>query len=403
MKSNTLFSNGETARRDLLGCALLLVLAFGLAAHVEPQLEARRIANGATDDDPVAQWLGDSRQMFANSFFVKADAYFHSGYYPTIYDNNAPFKTPHIGEDSSTMQSKNSGDESTIFSDPHNWVERFELNFFPSYHTHLDEGGVDGNGASEVKEIMPWLKISAELDQHRIETYLVTAYWLRVRMHEFARLYHRRTGRHARLGGVCFGFSKTRRHLARRHRRQSRLRPTMKNFQQNLLITLALALCGLCAFQWYEQTIQREEITTLNGMEYEKNVAIQDATNSIATLNHQIAQMDARITEIKSAAATNEQLVVSQKAEIAQLQFAGANLTNEIAQYKTAVDSLQAKLKEAYDGINQQNAAITNLAAQRDDFVKKFNDEVKDRNDVVAKYNDLVNQVQKQQGGGTKQ
>jgi chromosome segregation ATPase len=173
----------------------------------------------------------------------------------------------------------------------------------------------------------------------------------------------------------------------------------MKNFQQNLLIGLALALCGLCAFQWYEQTIQRNEITTLNGMVYEKNVAIQDATNSIATLNHQIEQMDARITEIKAVAATNEQLVVSQKVEIVRLQFTSDNLTKEIAQYKTAVDTLSSKLKEAYADIEKQNEAITNLAAQRDDFVKKYNDSVKDRNEVVARYNNLVSQVQKQQSG----
>jgi chromosome segregation ATPase len=174
----------------------------------------------------------------------------------------------------------------------------------------------------------------------------------------------------------------------------------MKNFQSNLLIALALALCALCAFQWYEQTIQRNEITTLNGMVYEKNVAFQDATNSIATLNHQVEQMDARLTEMKAAAATNEQLVVVQKVEIAQLQFNGANLTNEIAQYKTAVDTLTAKLNEAYANLESQNSSITNLVAQRDEFVKKFNDEVKDRNDIVVKYNDLVGQVQKQQGGG---
>jgi chromosome segregation ATPase len=177
----------------------------------------------------------------------------------------------------------------------------------------------------------------------------------------------------------------------------------MKNFQQNLLILLALALCGLCAFQWYEQTVQREEITTLNGMVYEKNVAFQDATNSIATLNHQIMQMDASLTEIKAIAATNEQLVVSQKTEIARLQFAGANLTNEIVQYKAAADTLESKLKDAYAGIEKQNETITNLVGQRDDFVKKYNDSVKDRNDVVTKYNDLVNQMQKQQGGGSKQ
>jgi chromosome segregation ATPase len=177
----------------------------------------------------------------------------------------------------------------------------------------------------------------------------------------------------------------------------------MKNFQQNLIIILALALCGLCAYQWYEQTVQRQEITTLNGMVYEKNVALQDATNSIATLNHQIEQMDARLTEIKAVAATNEQLIVAQKADITGLQFAGANLTNEIVQYKAAVDTLTGKLKEAYAGIEQENETITNLVAQRDDLVKKFNDSVKNRNDIVAKYNDLVNQVQKQQGGGTKQ
>jgi chromosome segregation ATPase len=177
----------------------------------------------------------------------------------------------------------------------------------------------------------------------------------------------------------------------------------MKNFQSNLLIVLALALCGLCAYQWQVQTVQREEITTQNGMIYEKNVAIQDATNSIATLNYQIAQMDARLTDIKAAAAANEELVVSQKMELNKLQFANGNLTNEIAQYKAAVDTLTAKLKDAYTGIEQQNETITNLVSQRDDVVKKFNDEVKDRNDVVAKYNDLVKQVQQQQGGGAKQ
>ena len=165
----------------------------------------------------------------------------------------------------------------------------------------------------------------------------------------------------------------------------------MKNLQQNLLIILALALCGLCAWQWYEQTIQRDEIGTLNGIVYQKNSDIQNDTNSIAVLNHQIEQMDARITEIKAAAATNEQLVVSQKRN-------NLNLTNEITQYKQAVDALQSKLKDAYADIGKQNETITNLVVQRDEFVQKYNGSVKDRNDIVAKYNDLVSQVQKQQG-----
>jgi len=174
------------ARRDLLIIALLLVLAFCLAAYVGPQLEARLVANGAGGDDPVARWLGDSRKLFAMSFYTKADAYFHSGYYPTIYDNNAPFKTAHMAEDSGAAESKNTGDESSFLGAPHDWIERVNRNMFPSHHTHLDQGGASGDlgDSSQVKEILPWLKISVELDRQRVETYLVTAYWLRVRMNK---------------------------------------------------------------------------------------------------------------------------------------------------------------------------------------------------------------------------
>jgi chromosome segregation ATPase len=173
----------------------------------------------------------------------------------------------------------------------------------------------------------------------------------------------------------------------------------MKNFQVNLLIVLALGLCGLCAWQWYEQTIQRDEIQSMNRMLYDRDASIQNYTNSIATLNHQVDQMDASLTEIKAAAATNEQLVISQKTQIVQLQFANENATNQIAQYKAGVDALESKLKDAYAGIEKQNETITNLVAQCDGLVQKYNDEVKDRNDIVAKYNELAAQVQKQQGG----
>ena len=173
----------------------------------------------------------------------------------------------------------------------------------------------------------------------------------------------------------------------------------MKNFQVNLFIVLALGLCSLCAWQWYEQTVQRTEIQTLNRMVYDRDAAIQADTNSLATLNHQVDQMDASLTEMKAVTATNEQLILSQKTEIGQLKFANENATNEIAQYQAGVDALEAKLKEAYAGLDRQNGAISNLVALRHDLVQKYNDEVKDRNDIVSKYNDLVKQVAKLQSG----
>jgi len=166
---------------------------------------------------------------------------------------------------------------------------------------------------------------------------------------------------------------------------------------------VALSLCGLCVYQWYGQTLQRNEIQKLDQMVYELSAAIQGHTNSIRTMDRQIADMDARITQLKAEVRTNADLVIAQKRDINQLQINSEGLTNVITEYKGAVTNLQTKLKDAYEGIQKQNETMKELVAQRDEFIKKFNDEVKDRNEVVNKYNELVRQVEKNQAASTKQ
>jgi uncharacterized coiled-coil DUF342 family protein len=177
----------------------------------------------------------------------------------------------------------------------------------------------------------------------------------------------------------------------------------MKNLQQDLLIIVALSLCCLCVYQWYGQTLQRNAIQKLDQMVYEKSAAIQGYTNSIRTMDRQIADMDAHITQLKAEVKTNAALVIFQKRDINQLQINSEGLTNAIAEYKGAVTNLQTKLKEAYEGTQKQNEAMEELVAQRDEFVKKFNDEVKERNEVVNKYNQLARQIEKNQAASTKQ
>jgi len=78
------------------------------------------------------------------------------------------------------MAGKNKGDETTFLGEPRNWIDRFGREFFPSVHTHLTEGGADGKeNEGAVREILPWMKLSSELDPKRVQTYVVTSYWLR--------------------------------------------------------------------------------------------------------------------------------------------------------------------------------------------------------------------------------
>src|SRR5262249_44077692 len=140
----------------------------------------------------------------------------------------------------------------------------------------------------------------------------------------------------------------------------------MKNFQQNLLIILALCLCGLCAYQWYNQTLQRNEMEGLGRTISEQAAAIQGYTNSIKTMDRQITELDARVTELKETIKTNDRTILDQKREVNRLSLNNESLTNEVAQYKEGVETMKVKLTEAYDGIKKQNESIKQLVAQRD-------------------------------------
>ncbi|MCE9615556.1 MAG: hypothetical protein K8T26_14895 [Lentisphaerae bacterium] len=198
--------------RACLLLPLLLTLAFSLAAR----LDGWRTSWSGTEmrsANMLAMLLGDSRRMFANHFFVKADVYFHSGYYPGIFDDQQAYLTPHISEDAGAVKGMNRGDAHAFRDAPRDWIDRFSRRFIPNQHTHLDtmreaghEDGVDSQGDAEQEgghdgghpgeseggersadgglagEMLPWLRVSVALDPHRVESYVVTSYWLRERL-----------------------------------------------------------------------------------------------------------------------------------------------------------------------------------------------------------------------------
>jgi tetratricopeptide (TPR) repeat protein len=176
----------NSPRTLFLGLLALLVLCFGVAADLSPQFQAWPGSRANGDIFNVV--LGDSRRMFAQSFYVKADAYYHSGYYPSMFDNNEAFQTQHMAADTGAVSDKNHGDEAGFLGPERNWIDSLGRHFFPDRHTHLDEGGPtdDLGGSDNVREILPWLKLAADLDPDNPQTYTVTAFWLRERMHKVA-------------------------------------------------------------------------------------------------------------------------------------------------------------------------------------------------------------------------
>ena len=50
---------------------------------------------------------------------------------------------------------------------------------------HRGEGGPAGDlsGSDNVREILPWLQLAADMDPQMVQTYTVAAYWLRTSIH----------------------------------------------------------------------------------------------------------------------------------------------------------------------------------------------------------------------------
>jgi tetratricopeptide (TPR) repeat protein len=164
----------------------LLVAAFTLGITVEPAFR-QRSQHKAQPQSMLAALMGDSRRLFANHFFIKSDAYLHSGYYPSIFDDHGEFphaaaqqagaqpsQARHDYEEPGHQHDEHCGHD--FLGQPRNWIDAFGRNFFPSKHTHLGDGKAT---VAEAREILPWMKLSAELDPQRVESFTVGAYWLR--------------------------------------------------------------------------------------------------------------------------------------------------------------------------------------------------------------------------------
>ncbi len=170
--------------------ALLLTLCFTLATLFVPRAAWWNAVPRAADwnkgqsqsDNVFKLLLGEGRRLFANESFVMADVYFHSGYYPSVFDQQ---ETDRDVADPAHGQADDANSTSDDFlGPPRDWIAALDRQFVPNRHTHLSSGGPSGHmKTAEVQEILPWLKLAADMNPQMIDSYTVGAYWLQTTLH----------------------------------------------------------------------------------------------------------------------------------------------------------------------------------------------------------------------------
>lgn len=178
-------------RTALLGLLLLWTFAFNLAIRLETWFGPP--INVSESSDFVAAVMGESRRVLASHCFVQADVYFHNGYYPSVFDQaelnegDHLISASHEGHGQAANQDEprhgatevdhhdhEHGDGADFLGLALDPIDRFGRNFYPSQHVHAE--------GSQARELLPWLRLSAELDPQNVATYTVAAFWLRGQM-----------------------------------------------------------------------------------------------------------------------------------------------------------------------------------------------------------------------------
>jgi tetratricopeptide (TPR) repeat protein len=156
----------------LLILAALLTLAFTLATSLASRADgwSRQTQSG----NVFGMMFGDGRKLFANQFFTMADVYFHSGYYPSVFDKNSVEEKEIISTSHGRKETEEDEKKENFLGEPKDWIDAFGRHFRITQHTHLQN--------NNEREILPWLRLAADLDPQKIETYTVGAFFLREHM-----------------------------------------------------------------------------------------------------------------------------------------------------------------------------------------------------------------------------
>ncbi len=194
------------ARTAILLALLLWCLSFTLALKVDPWSQTRAAARQRSGS-VLQMLLGDGRRLFANHFFLKADAYFHRGIYPGIFetaqrqeemhmvtegrkhpdtDHAGPHPEAHDPAHQHADEHEHEHDHNHDHDHPHgshamteadqpkDWIARINRGLSPHGHEHLSKG--------DEREMLPWLRLAAELDPQQTLIYTTTAFWLRTHL-----------------------------------------------------------------------------------------------------------------------------------------------------------------------------------------------------------------------------
>jgi chromosome segregation ATPase len=164
----------------------------------------------------------------------------------------------------------------------------------------------------------------------------------------------------------------------------------MKKFLENLLMVVALGLCGLCVYQWLREANLRTRMEDQSKEIFQRKEAIQNLEATLRRTEGEVERLESLRVQLNETIKTNKQeiLTLTKYSERLEKEIEGNKA--QIQNYKEAIEQANDSIRRQNDTITKQNQDMKDLAAERNAGVEKYNE-------VVKQYNDLVKQFEKYQ------
>lgn len=185
--------------------------------------------------------------------------------------------------------------------------------------------------------------------------------------------------------------------------RRSSARRTAAFSGVNLLIVLALALCGLVAFQWKRETRLFEENSKLvKDLEKDHEIKFQQL-KSIENLQTELTRLESERRTNNVAARANEAKLLESARKNSQLEGELRSQSNMVVYYKVAFERATNQLSIANSNTFRANEVIVamrkavedrnDVATRLNDMNKKYSELMNERNEIVGKFNAFMQEV----------
>lgn len=161
----------------------------------------------------------------------------------------------------------------------------------------------------------------------------------------------------------------------------------MKNLLQNLLIFLALCLCGMLAFQWLRETGLRKDKQELTDREHDALVTITNLQASLRADQAEIKRLDGLKNQFMELVTSNQTQIAHLNERLDRLAVQKERASAEAAAYSNALQVANSNITRQNEDIRQLNQRLKDLADLHNDSVREYNALATNYTELVEKWN----------------